>query len=808
MGALEWLKKAGKKRNTRRTAKDQETQAGKAAPFSLPALIIENSRRIERLFVVLALLSALCAPFVSINYDLTEYLPDTVPSRQGLDLMEKTFGYPGTGRIMIEDVTLYEAKLYKNRLEAVDGVDRILWLDTGTQVYEADAFLNADDMDEYYKDGAAVMEVVFEEGDTDKRTSKAIDAMREILGEKGCFVGMAVQNKSLQENVTSEMSLILSLAVVIIFLILAAATTSWFEPVLYLTVMGVAILINKGTNIFLGEISFLTDSVSAVLQLACSMDYSIFLSHAYEREKKKGLDQKTALTNAINEALNSIFASSLTTIVGFLVLCFMKFSIGFDMGVVLAKGIVISLLTVVFFMPAMILRMTNLIDRTAHRSFLPSFGGLSRRIYRARRLVLAGAALIVIPAYTAQNMNSFLYGNDSVGASEGTAVYEDEQKIAARFGRSNLMMALVPDGSPVSEKEFSEAVEALPYTKSVTSLAATVPEGVPEEFLPKSVTGLLHKNGYSRILIYVQSKGESELAYRCSDEIQALMKQYYPEGAYLVGATPSTQDIQETITKDYSLVNMLSLAGVFLVVMWSFRSLIIPVIIIIPIEVAIFINMAVPYIAGDTMIFIGYIIVSCIQLGATVDYAILTANNYLACRREAGKEEAAIRALEQGIPSILTSGSILTVAGYIVYHVSTVAAIADLGHLIGRGALISMLLVCTMMPAFLVPADAILTRNEWDRICQAVQRRLRRRREKLKNRLAGSPKAQAGGKAAETECGSGEKPETECRRKEKPETERRREEKPETEYRREEKPETEYRRKETAKAENGEADKT
>lgn len=599
----------------------------KKGSFSLPVFIIERSRAIEIVFVIAVLLSMLAAPFVNINYDLTRYLPDTVQSKAGLDLMEEKFGYPGTGRVMIEDVTLYEAKQYKDKLEKVDGVDQIMWLDTGTDVFSSDAFINFNSIDDYYKDGSAVMDIVFEKGDTSRKTSRAIDAMQEITGEKGHYVGMAVQNKSLAENVTKEMKLILTLGVLMIFIILCLTTNSWFEPVLYLIVMGVAILINKGTNIFLGEISFLTNSVSAVLQLAVSMDYSIFLIHAFTREKNKGLDQMTALTNAINEALNSIFASSLTTIVGFIVLAFMKFNIGFDMGIVLAKGIIFSLLTVVFFMPAMILRLTPMIEKTGHRSFMPGFDKLSRGIYRIRYGVLIFVAIFVIPAYTAQNMNRFLFGNDAVGASEGTKVYDDEQLINAKFGRSNMMMALVPNTSLIDEKAFTDEVEALAYTKSVTSMAGSLPDGVPEEFLPKSITEQLHKNDYSRILIYVRSKGESKLAYQCSDEIQALMKKYYPENSYLVGTTPSTQDIETTITKDYSRVNVLSLLGVFFVVMFSFKSVAIPVIIMIPIEVAIFINMAVPYIKGDTMIFMGYIIVSCIQLGATVDYAILTTNN-------------------------------------------------------------------------------------------------------------------------------------------------------------------------------------
>ena len=708
--------------------KDREAGGAAGGKFDLPGFIIRRSRAIEKCFILAVLISAVMAPFVNVNYDLTEYLPDTVQSRQGLNIMEETFGYPGTARVMIKDVTLYEAKAYKDRLEEVDGVDQILWLDTAANVFSGEGFIDYTSIDEYYKDNCAVMDITFDEGDTSRRTSRAIDEMREITGDKGYYVGMAVQDKSVAENVQEEMQMILVIGVAMIFLVLCVTTNSWIEPFLYLTVMGVAVVINKGTNIFLGEISFLTNSVSAVLQLAVSMDYSIFLIHAFTRYKKAGMGQTEALRAAIDEALNSIFASSLTTIVGFLVLVFMKFSIGLDMGIVLAKGIVCSLLTVVLFMPAMILRLAKWMDRTAHRPLLPEFDRLSRGIFKMRYVVLAVVAVLTVPAYTAQGMNSYMYGNDAVGAGEGTEVYADEQEIDQIFGRSNMMMALVPSGDNVKEREFADEISDLPYTKSVLSLSQTLPQGVPESFLPESVTGLLHdESGWSRILIYVRSKGESEKAFQYSDEIQSIMKKYYPEESYLVGATPSTQDIKTTITADYSRVNTLSLIGVFVVVMFSFRSVLIPIITMIPIEVAIFINMAVPYIAGETMIFIGYIIVSSIQLGATVDYAILTTNNYIACRKELDKNAAAVETLKRSIPSILTSGSILTIVGYILYHVSSIAAIGDMGHLIGRGAILSMILVCTLMPALLVLGDRILMNSELEMIREFFRKRRERR---------------------------------------------------------------------------------
>lgn len=689
--------------------------------MKLAEFIIEHIKKIEKVFIGAVLVSILFSAFVNVNYDLTEYLPSYVQSKAGLDLMEKEFGYPGTARIMLEDVTIYEAKEYKDRLEAVDGVDMILWCDSTTNIYSG-SFINYDSITDYYKDGCAVMDVTFVEGDTSERTSKAIDEMKDITGEKGRFVGMAVQNKSLAENVKKEMQMIMVLAVIFIFLILCLSTTAWTEPILFLLVMGVAIIINKGTNVFLGTISFLTDSVSAVLQLAVSMDYSIFLLHAFTRERESGKEIKEALVNAVNEAINSILASSLTTIVGFIVLMVMQFRIGFDLGLVLAKGIVISLVTVLFLMPALILRFAEWNEKTRHKAFLPSFQRLSQLVYKSRKFVLIFVAVITIPAYVAQGMNDFLFGNDAVGAGEGTRVYEDEQKIIEKFGRSNMMMAIVPNTSNVTEREFTKEVEQLPYIKSIQSLSGTMPEGIPESFLPESITGLLHTEDYSRILIFAKTKGESALAYQASDEIQHIMKKYYPTASYLVGATPSTQDIQTTITKDYAWVNLLSLAGVFLVVMISFHSLVVPALVMVPIEAAIFVNMAVPYIRGETMIYIGYIIVSCIQLGATVDYSILTANNYIECRKSMDKKDAMVKALMLSTPAIFTSGTILTVVGYILYHVSSIAAIGDLGHLIGRGALLSSLFVLFVLPALLTMADSLVMESEWERFKRLFKR--------------------------------------------------------------------------------------
>jgi len=707
---------------------EQEGARKEKPSCRLARFIIHKKGWIEGVFAVGCLFSLFAMLFVNVNYDLTEYLPETAQSCIGLDLMEREFGYPGTARVMLKDVTLYEAKQYKDKLEAVDGVDQVLWCDSIVNIYSGEDFINEKDIEDYYKDGCAVMDITFEEGDTSQKTSQAIDEMKAITGDKGSYVGMAVQNKSLTENVESEMHLILAVAVIMIFVVLCITTNAWSEPVLFLLVMGVAILLNRGTNIFIGTVSFLTNNVAMVLQLATSMDYSIFLLDAYSREKQKGLPDEEAMVGAIDAAINSIFASSLTTVVGFLALVFMNFTIGFDMGLVLAKGIVFSLITVVFFMPAMILKFEKWNARTRHRPFLPSFRKFSQWVYRMRYASLIILALLAPPAYVAQGMNDFLFGNSAVGASEGTQVYEDDEAITEKFGRSNMLLALYPNTSPVAEKAMSEEIDGLPYVKSVTSLSDTLPQGIPEDFLPYSVTSQLHTEEYCRMLIYIRTKTESDQAFRCADELEGIVRKYYPDHSYLVGETPSTQDIKTTITADNARVNMLSLAGVFLVVMFSFRSLIIPVIVMIPIEVAIFLNMAIPYLMGETMVFMGYIIVSSIQLGATVDYSILLTNNYVSSRRSLSRKDACVRALMLSCPSIFTSGAIIILAGYIIHFISSTAAIGDLGHLIGRGALLSVILVLTVLPALLVLFDRMITSNEWERLQRHIKRRRERRR--------------------------------------------------------------------------------
>lgn len=679
-------------------------------------LIINHRKLIEKIFTVLVLLSLICAPMVGINYDLTKYLPDSSPSAQALDIMEDEFTYPGMGRVMLKDVTLYEAKNIKDRIADVDGVDMVMWADLTTNIYGSSEFIDYDDIDDYYHEDnqTAYMDIVFKDKDSSTQTHKAIRQIEQIVGDHGLVAGSATSDTNLGPTINKEVARVMVLAVIIIYIILTITTTSWFEPVMFLSILGIAIVINMGTNIFLGEISFLSNAVGAVLQLACSMDYSIFLLHAFTQERAQGIEPEQAMANAWRSAFSSVFASGMTTIVGFAAMCLMNFGIGPDMGIVLAKGIAISLATVLLLMPALILRFQDIVAKTKHRPFIPTQSrGIGNFAFRIRRPLFIAVLLIIIPCYVAQGMANFSYGNEAVANSPGTPVYEAEQQMNAEFGKSNMMIALVPLDSNLTEKQMTDEIDDLPYVKYALSLSSVLPEGIPEDFLPENITSIMHSEHWARVIINVRSSGESEDAFHFADSIRAIVNRYYPgETTYLVGVTPSTQDIKSIIVPDYNRVNIVSLLGVALVVALTYKALILPLVVLIPIECAIFINTALPYIYGQRTMYLGFIIVGCIQLGATVDYSILMTGNYLDARTQGDKKEAAIRAISTSAESVMTSGMIVMTVAYGLYFMTSVEAISSLGRLIGRGAFISVILVLFFLPMCLMIFDRFIVKPD------------------------------------------------------------------------------------------------
>lgn len=674
--------------------------------------VVYRRTRIEKFFILLIVFSLFCLPMVEINYDLTEYLPVSTETKQGIDLMEREFGYPGTARVLIRDVSVYEAKIYKNRIEQVDGVDTVSWADTAGEIYVSNDFLEAQDLDDYYKDGYAVMDIQFVEGDSSLRTDAAIEKIRALVGDRGAYSGPALDSKMLKENLANEIGRVLVFSIVMILLILATTTTSWFEPLLFMLTMGVAILINMGSNIIFGRISFLSYCVAAVLQLAVAMDYSIFLLHTFTAEKARGLGTEEAMENALHLAVGSIVSSAITTVVGFVALALMQFTIGRDIGFVLAKGILCSLVTVLFLMPALIIRWHRFVERSQHRPLIPPLDGFAKGLFKVRHFFAVFCIILIVPAFVAQNMNHFVFGGAAVGAGEGTQLHADKAETDALFGEKNLVLAILPNSSSVTEKRLADELEDLPFVKSVTSLSSVLPDGIPESFLPSGLTTQLHTGQYARMLIFLSTPVETDFTFECLDTVRETVHRYYPQDTYIIGSTPAAQDIKSTITGDYTEVNLISMLGVALVILCSFRSITMTIVVMVPIEVAILFNMALPYVYGNNLIFLGYLMVSSMQLGATVDYSILLTNNYMNCRAAVSdKKAAAIRAISQSALSIMTSGTILTVCGYGLYYLTSITAAADLGRLIGRGAVFSMILVLTLLPMLLTIFDKAIFRD-------------------------------------------------------------------------------------------------
>ncbi|MEN6460866.1 MAG: efflux RND transporter permease subunit [Syntrophomonas sp.] len=670
--------------------------------------IICRSKLIEKVFAVLFVISAICFPFVGINYDLSKYLPADMPSKQGISLMEKEFGYPGTARVMIKGVSLYEAKAYKDRIESIKGVDMVIWADSETDVYQTNMFVPYKDIEDYYKDRYAVMDVTFTGGDSDKSTRDAIQEMKDMLGEKGYFSGSAVQNKFLNEILPKEMVYILIFGILIIFGILTLATNSWFEPVIFLTVILISIVINMGSNLIFGSISSMTLSVAAVLQLAIAMDYTIILLDNFAKERKNQIPVTEALGKAIRKSITPVSSAGAAAFVGFIALVLMRYSIGKDIGLVLAKGIAISMITVMLLTPAFILRWYKLIEKTEHKPLVPSFARAAKKIYQLRFVFLILLLLTSVPAYVGKEMTDFTFGNNAMGLSRGTIVYNDEQKINSIFGRNNLVLVIVPNSSMVTERLLANELEDRPYVKYVTSMANTLPEGIPESFIPDNLKSKLHTQKYARILMSLRTASESELAFNSINEISHIVKSHYPKDSYIIGTTPSTMDIKDVIVDDWSSIDKVSMLGVALAIMIAFRSLALPIVLMIPIQMAIYVNMTFPYLLGNQIMFMGYVIVSCLQLGATIDYSIVMTHHYQRWRRKTDKVTASINAAADSMLPILTSGLILAVAGFGVSILSSVQAIADLGMLIGRGALLSTFMVITLLPNLFIWTDKFI----------------------------------------------------------------------------------------------------
>ena len=678
----------------------------------LTAFLLDHSKGVILFVVLLALLCGALVPFVSINYDLTKYLPEESESRVSLDLLKSEFAYQGMAILMAEDITIAEALALEEQMEAIDGVSSVLWLDDVADLSQPLSFLDEEDIDTYYKDGNALFTLNFTEDNYSLVTGDALAKARELAEDyHPAIYGTAEENLNSRSQLIQETINIMLVILPICLLILIAISTSWVEPILYLFVICIAVLINMGTNLLFDSVSFLIFSMGAALQLAVSMDYSLFLTHRFAEERRKGAAVRDAIILATKKTFPAVAASALTTIAGFSALALMQYGIGRDIGFVLAKGILFSFLAVIFFLPPLLLRCHKLIDRTKHRALIVITPRMAKIITAPRYLFLVLSLLIIIPCFLGQLNTEFLYGDSSGSATAGQIV-DEKARLEEVFPLNDEIVILVPKGNAAAESILAETLEESPYIDTVQAMITLADPALPRSMLPDSLLEHFESENYSRMILYVNTVQESDAMFDCVDYIKTSCQSYYDE-FYLVGKAASIADIKESVRMDISSTMLCSMAAVALIILLTFRSLIIPVLLVTVIQSAIYINMAVPYFLDQPLVFIGYLIVSSLQLGATIDYAILMASRYIEARATMLPRQAVIEAVHRAGISVLTSALILMAAGLAEAMLSSMEAISAIGLLIGRGAFLSLTTVLLVLPGMLVLFDRPIRLLTW-----------------------------------------------------------------------------------------------
>ncbi len=668
--------------------------------------LLKKKKTVVIVFVIAAVLATICIPFVSVNYNMVDYLPDDAVSTKALSNMEAEFVQTvPNAKAMIKNVSVNEALEYKQKIAAVDGVELVMWLDDVCDLKTPLQFLDKNLVSGYYLDNTALIQIAVEGG----KEVEAVHEILDIIGDENSLSGDAVDSAQSQEMSVAESVKSIACLVPVLILILVLSTTHWFEPVLYLTAIGLSVLINMGTNIIFDDVSYITYSISPILQMAVSLDYAIFLLHRFESFRETEKDNETAMKKAMKVAFKSIIASASTTAFGFLALTFMNFKIGFDLGINLVKGIVISFICVVVFMPCLTLCTLKVLDKTQHRSFVPKFKHIGNIVRKVNIPTLVLVFLLIVPSFVAQNSNDFIYGTSGWSTESRSAT--DTQKINDKFGESTNLVLLVPKGDVAKEKELCAKLSQNKYVTSIMAYATTVGNVIPPGYLDSSITSQFYSEHYARIILYVATPAESASAFECVEQVRTVARDYYGDEVLTCGQSANTYDIKDVVTSDSTRINIINILAIGLILLLTFKSLSLPVMLILTIETSIWINLAIPYFTGTTLGYIGYLVMTTVQLGATVDYAILFTDNYLSNRKTMPAKDAVSLTLNNHIFSILVSASILISAGLCLSLISSNGVITQLGNLLARGTSFSLLLVVFFLPAMLIIFDKIVEKT-------------------------------------------------------------------------------------------------
>lgn len=736
----------------------------------IATFIVEKRNGFFLLFIVLGIFCIFSSQWVVVNDDLVDYLPETTETRQGITIMEEEFLTYASAKLMVSNITYEESEKIHMILKEIEGVSSVVFNE-----------------DENFQSASALFEITFEGEVSDEISEKAMEEIKDSLSNYDVYISSEVGN-SIADILDNEMRLVMIIAALIIVSVLTFTSHTYLEiPVLLIT-FGVAALLNVGTNFLLGEISFISDSIAIILQLALAIDYAIILSHRYT-EERNFKEPKEAVISALSKAIPEVFSSSLTTISGLAALIFMQFEIGADMAIVLIKAIILSMFSVFVLMPGLLMVFSKGIDNTKHKSFVPNISGFGKLVVKTRYIVPPIFVVLLMFSFYFSQQSDYVYGYSKLTTIKQNHSQISEKKIKDIFGKSNLMALLVPNGDYEKEGELISDLEALEITDSVTGLAnieagedyiitdlltprqfaeladldieaarllysayavndqsySKVISGIDtytiplidvflflkkdniielakldyemEEELDKMYAQLtdakaqLHGENYSRILIETNLEEEGEETFKSLDEIHELAYKYYPENVLLVGESTNNFDLYNFFTHDNTLISIVSAIAVMLVLLFTFQSAGIPVLLMMVIQGSIWINFSIPYLMDVNVFFITYLIVSSIQMGANIDYAIIITGRYQDLKQSIPKEKAMVEALNQAFPTVMTSGTILASAGLLIGSLSSEYSISSIGLFLGRGTIISMFLVMAILPQILLLGDNIIDRT-------------------------------------------------------------------------------------------------
>ena len=669
--------------------------------FRVPILIIA---------ILLLIPSTLGMISTRINYDMLDYLPDTMDTVIGQNELMEDFGKGAFSMLVIEDMPVKDVAALKKQIEQVEHVDSVVWYDSVADLSMPMQMLPDKIYNEFNNGDATMMAVFFDSATSADVTMDAIREIRALAGKQVFVSGMSALVTDLKDLCEREEPIYVAIAVALACLAMLVLLDGWLVPFVFLACIGIAVLINLGTNFFFGEISYITKALAAVLQLAVTMDYSIFLWHSYNEQREKHPDHKEAMAVAIHDTLTSVVGSSITTVAGFAALCFMTFTLGLDLGLVMAKGVILGVLACVTVLPAMVLILDKPLQKTKHRCLIPDMTKFARKLVKIFPVFLVLFALLLYPAYYGYDKT-----NDEVYYDMGECLPQDIEYVIANtrlrdeFDIASTHMLLVDANVPAKEKKsMIQDMEKVDGVKYVLGLESIVDPSIPEDMLPESIVSILKSDRWELMLINSEYKVASDDVNAQIDELNAVLKKYDPTGM-LIGEAPCMKDMIETTDHDFQVVNAVSIAAIFIIIMLVEKSLSLPFILIAVIELAVFINLGLPHYLSQSLPFIAPICISTIQLGATVDYAILMTTRYKA-ERVSGKtkREAVTTALATSIPSILVSGMGLFAATFGVAVYSDIDIISSMCMLMARGAIVSMLCVILILPALLMLCDGLI----------------------------------------------------------------------------------------------------